>query len=279
VATTPPWIVQSSPVGASKGLPEPSGSPAWIVKSGAVNPPANTAQPAAFDMTKTGTHDDFYNAYVQGDTSKYGDAIKMQDVWVGGEGGSNQTQKIIDWEKLPNQGNTKYGRIGEQVVKVNNPEYIKNKNLISFDPVYGWITPKGNEVIEHNIVGNIMKPSNVAPALMAGMFAGAAGLTGLTGLAGSAFKAVPGIAQSAMSGNFNPINIGMNLAGAGAGALGLPSWVVPAAKTAYSVATNGFNPASLVGAGLSMGAGALGAPDWIVKTAAPLASMYIQGRG
>jgi hypothetical protein len=238
VATTPSWIVQSSPVGASKAVTEPSGSPAWVVKSGAVNPPA---QPAAFDMTKTGTHDDFYNAYVQGDTSKYGDAIHMNDVWVGGEGGSNQTQKIIDWEKLPNQGNTKYGKIGEQVVKVNNPEYIKNKGLISFDPVYGWITPKGNEVIEHNVVGNIMKPSNVAPALMAGMFAGTAGLTGLGGLAGSAMKAVPGIAQSAMSGNFNPIGLGLNLAG--------------------------------------MGAGALGVPSWIVKTAKPLAQMYIQGRG
>ena len=274
MATTPPWIVQSSPVGASKAVTEPSGSPAWVVNSGAVNPPANTAQPTAFDPTKTGTHDDFYNAYVQGDTSKYGDAIKMEDVWVGGEGGSNQTQKIIDWEKLPNQGNTKYGRIGEQVVKVNNPEYIKNKDLISFDPAYGWITPKGNEVIEHNFVGDIGGNG----AMIAGLAMG--GLMGVGLPAGAlaagvkaGFNALPGV----FGGDWK--NAAIGLAGAGAGAAGLPSWVVPAAKTAYSVATNGFNPASLVGAGLSMGAGALGVPDWIVKTATPLASMYIQGRG
>ena len=222
MATTPPWIVQSSPTGASK-------APAWVVSSTPTTLAPTTPQ---FDMTKQGTHDDFFNAYTQGDTSKYGDAIKMEDVWVGGEGGANQTQKHIDWSKLPNEGMTKYGRIGEQVVKVNNPEYIKDKSKIVFDPAYGWVTPKGNEVIEHNLVGQIMKPSNVAPMMMAGAFGGLAGIAGLGGLAGSAIKAVPGLVTSAANGSFNPMSLGLSALGASGY---VPSWVVPAVKAGMSL--------------------------------------------
>jgi hypothetical protein len=200
------------------------------------NPVTKPTIAPQFDMTRQGTHDDFFNAYTQGDTSKYGDAIRMEDVWVGGEGGRNETQKTIDWSKLPNEGNTKYGRIGEQVVKVNNPEYIKDKSLITFDPAYGWITPRGNEVITHNWVGNVMKPKNVAPALLAGAFGGVASMAGLSGLAGGAFKAVPGVMQSAAHGSFNPLGLGMNLAGSFLGGQGVPSWMIQAGKTGLSLA-------------------------------------------
>jgi hypothetical protein len=289
VATTPPWIVQSSPVGASKGLPEPSGSPAWVVKSGAVNPPANTAQPAAFDPTKEGKLQGIwdYTKNTQADTGianvpteQYKPYVNYLENNQSGEDGMNRTQtwNEMNWDALPNKGVTKYGKIGEDAILVKNINGLNDKNQVYFDDNYGWVTHKSNVSQDHNWLHTIGSNG----ALMASLAMG--GLMGVAlpaGMIAAGVKGAMGAAPGMMNGDWKSAAAG--LVGSGLGSYGvsqgMPTWAVPLVKAGVSTAANGFNQNSLVNAGISAAGGALGLPDWIVKTATPLASMYIQGRG
>ncbi len=294
MATTPAWVVQSSSTGPSK-------QPAWVVPSGFSTAPKTTG----FDPSKHGTHEDFYDVYAYGKPSGGNvggegssqisdvDAATMADwerthpnakhirdesVWSGGEGGSMTSQRIIDWDALPNKGMTKYGRIGEQVARINDTKNLNNADMIYFDPAYGWVTPKANvKQADKNIIGKIGSNGAMMASLAMG---GLMGVALPAGMIATGVKTAMNTAPALAKGDYKSAAAGLvgGALGAGAQAMNLPSWVVPAAKTAYGVAKNGVSTDSLINAGLSFGAGKLGLPSWVVPTATSLGRMYTKGR-
>lgn len=261
MATTPPWIVQSSSVGASKGLPAPSlaagKTPSWVIQS-------NPKPTGGFDPNKHGTHEDFYDVYAYGRptggnvggegsftnsevdpammaewerTHPNAKHIRDESVWTGGEGGSMSSQRIIDWDALPNKGMTKYGRIGEQVARINDTKNLNNADMVYFDPAYGWVTPKQNLKDNHNWFGKIAGNGPLIASLAMGGLMGAALPVGALA---SGVKTAFNMAPSLASGKINPVNIALGLAGSFAPSMGVPSWVVPAAKAGIGL-SNMYN--------------------------------------
>lgn len=232
MATTPPWIVQSSPTGASK-------APPWLIKSDPTTP-APTTQ---YDPTKQGKLQGIwdYTKNANADTGmarvptdEYAPYVNFLENTQSGEDGMTRstTWNEMNWDKLPNKGMTKYGKIGEQAISVKNIEGLRDKSQVYFDDNYGWVTSKANVNHDHNFIGKYLSPKTVTPLMMAGAFSGLAGIAGLGGLAGGAVKAVPGLVNSAISGSFNPVGLGLSALGASGY---VPSWVVPAAKAGMSL--------------------------------------------
>lgn len=291
MATTPSWVVQSSPTSGSK-------QPAWVVS----NTPTTTPKAPAFDPSKEGKYEGAFD-YLNGNIDA--SSIQNQGQWVGGEGGSYQDNFVdtrdhgifkdavsmtgrdyggedaighgpgyqLDYTKLPNNGMTKFGRI-DQVYQVKGLDDVLNPNAVIWDDNYGWVTSRANR-----------KPrfaDKVGPGVASLAMGGLMGVALPAGLAGGLVKTGMGIAPSISQGKFDPVSIGMSLAGNIGGSMGLPGWVVPTAKTAYGVATQGFNPTMLANMALGYGANALGLPSWVVpavKTGMSLSQMYNQGRG
>lgn len=226
-----------------------STTPAWLKPAGTNNTPNNTQ----FDPSKKGTHEDVYGLYTSGrptgtnvggeGSSTIGDIDPQAMVdwekdnpnhkyfsessnWVGGEGGSMQTQKEVDWASLPNQGMTKYGRIGENVATIKNIDAVQNKNAVYFDPAYGWVTPKQN--LKQSTMNKVMGNGAMIAGLgMAGLMGVALPVGAITSGVKYGFKALPSLA----SGRFDPISLGLGALGASGVA---PSWFSPAANTGYS---------------------------------------------
>jgi len=241
MANTPSWIVPAPK--SNTGT-----TPSWVVKAPVVNSTSNNTQ---FDPTKKGTHEDVYGLYAYGrptggnvggegsfatgelDPQVMADWEKdnpnhkyfTEDaVWSGGEGGSMTTQKNVDWASLPNQGNTKYGRIGENAATIKSLDAVQNPNAMYFDPAYGWVTPKSNlkQSTMNKVMGN---GAMIAGLAMGGLMGAALPAGAITSAVKYGFKALPSLA----SGSFDPVSLGLGALGAGGY---VPSWVVPAANTA-----------------------------------------------
>lgn len=229
-------------------------APSWVVK--APTTPANTPNNTQYDPSKKGTHEDVYGLWnsgrptggnVGGEGSNATGTLDPQAMadwekdnpnhkyfststnWVGGEGGSMQTQREVDWASLPNQGNTKYGRIGENAATIKDINTVQNKNAVYFDPAYGWVTPKAN--LKTSAMNKVMgNGAMIAGLAMGGLMGVGLPVGGITSGLKYGFKAMPSLA----SGRFDPVSLGLGALGASGYA---PSWVVPAAnaaKTGYS---------------------------------------------
>lgn len=244
MATTPPWVVQSSSVGASK-------QPSWVVS----NTPT-TITGSSFDPSKVGKYEQSFD-YLSGGIGT--DTIQNQGQWVGGEGGSYQDNFVdtrdhgnmsgmvsvkgkdsggedaighgpsyqLEYDKMPNHGMTKFGRI-DNVYRVENINDVFDPNAVIWDDNYGWVTSKKNR-----------KPrfaDKVGPAVASLAMGGLVGAALPAGLLTSGvklgFNSLPALAK----GNINPVNLGLGLAGAFAPSMNIPSWVVPAAKTGIGLA-------------------------------------------
>lgn len=184
-------------------------------------------------------------------------------------------QSSWDTSKLPNEGKTVLGSDINNVWRVNDLDRVINKNAVVWDDNYGWITPMSNKKLN---TADTLGPG-IASLAMGGLMGAALPAGMITSGVKTAFSMAPSLAQ----GKLDPTSAALSLIGSYggnlAGGMGLPDWVVPAAKTAYSVATNGINPASLVGSALSYGAGQLGAPDWLIPAAKQLYTIYDKGKG
>lgn len=244
MATTPPWIVQSSSVGPSK-------APSWVVSS-----IPTTTTGSSFDPFKEGAYEDAFK-YLDGGINS--DTIQNQGQFVGGEGGSYQDNFVdtrdhgkftgmvdvsgrdyggeaatgggpkyqLNYEKMPNQGMTKVGRI-DQVFKVDTLNDVINPNAVVWDDNYGWVTSKKNR---KPTLGDKLGPA-IASMAMGGLMGAALPAGVLTTGVKTAFNMAPSLA----SGKFNPVNAGLGLAGAFAPSMGVPSWVVPSVKTGIGLA-------------------------------------------
>jgi hypothetical protein len=289
VAITPAWVVQSSST-------DPSKQPAWVVPSGS----SATPQTTGFDPTKTAKYQGAFD-YLNGGIST--DPIQNQGQWSGGEGGSIQDNFVdtkdhgvfkdmvsvsgrdyggeaatgggpkyqLEYEKMPNKGMTKLGRI-DQVYQVKNERDVLDPRGIVWDNNYGWVTSLKNRKPRFADKYGPM----IASAAMGGLMGATLPVGALTTGVKTAFNAAPGLAN----GNWKSAAAGVAGAALGAGAtgMGLPDWIVPATKAGVGIAVNGFNPQSLINAGLGYGAGQLGLPSWVVPTATSLGSMYTKGR-
>lgn len=248
---TPSWIVPTGSPAASNA----AGRPSWVVSGEPAAPKAATN--SGFDPNRQGTHEgafDYLNGRISGDNH-----IKNEGQWVGGEGGTYQDNFVdtydhgilkdavsmtgrdfggedaighgpgyqLDYLKLPNQGMTKFGRI-DQVYQVNGLDDVLNPNAVVWDDNYGWVTHKANRKPR---LGDKIGPA-IASLAMGGLMGAALPAGMATSLFKTGFNAMPGLAK----GNINPVNLGLGLAGSFAGSLGVPSWVVPAAKTGIGLA-------------------------------------------
>lgn len=244
MATTPPWIVQSSSVGASK-------TPSWVVS----NTPTTTTG-SSFDPQREGKYERAFD-YLSGGINA--DTIQNQGQWIGGEGGSYQDNFVdtrdhgnltgmvsikgkdyggedaigkgpsyqLEYEKMPNKGMTKFGRI-DQVYRVQGLGDVINPSAVVWDDNYGWVTPMKNRKPRF---ADKYGPA-IASLAMGGLMGAALPAGMLTNAVKLGFNSMPALAK----GNINPVNLGLGLAGAFAPSLGMPSWVVPAAKTGIGLA-------------------------------------------
>lgn len=244
MATTPSWVVQSSPTSGSK-------QPAWVVS----NTPTTTPKAPAFDPSKEGKYEGAFD-YLNGNID--GSLIQNQGQWVGGEGGSYQDNFVdtrdhgifkdavsmtgrdyggedaighgpgyqLDYTKLPNNGMTKFGRI-DQVYQVKGLDDVLNPNAVVWDDNYGWVTSRQNRKPRFADKFGPM----IATAAMGGLMSTALPAGLLSKVVSSGFKALPSVA----SGNFSPVGLGLSALGTVGGSLGVPSWVVPAVKTGMSL--------------------------------------------
>jgi hypothetical protein len=255
-----------------------------------------------------GTHQDVYEIYKYGKPNFSGDAqlspeggggggyydfegekkwleehpyhqyIYDEDLGSGEDASHHNIQKHVEWDKLPNQGVTKFGRIGEEAVRVNSPKDLNNADMLYFDPAYGWVTHKSNiKKADKNIIGKIGSNGPLMASLAMG---GLMGVALPAGMVASGVKTAFNTAPALAKGDYKAAAAGLvgGALGAGAQGMGVPSWVVPAAKTAYGVAKKGISTDSLINAGLGYGAGQLGLPSWVVPTATSLGRMYTSGR-
>lgn len=244
MATTPSWVVQKSPT-------EAVSQPKWVVSSGSTTTPKSTG----FDPSKEGKYEGAFD-YLSGGIGT--DTIQNQGQWVGGEGGSYQDNFVdtrdhgvlngmvsvkgrdtggedaigngpsyeLQYDKMPNQGMTKFGRI-DNVYRVQGLGDVIDPRGVVWDDNYGWITSKANRKPRFADKYGPM----IATAAMGGLMSTALPAGLLSKVVSSGFKALPSVA----SGNFSPVGLGLSALGTVGGSLGIPSWVVPAVKTGMSL--------------------------------------------
>jgi hypothetical protein len=213
----------------------------------------------AFDPAKEGKYEgafDYLNGGINGD--QY---IQNQGQWTGGEGGSYQDNFVdtrdhgifkdavsmtgrdygnesavghgpgyqLNYEKLPNQGMTKFGRI-DQVYQVKGLGDVLNPNAVEWDDNYGWVTSLKNRKPRFADKFGPMIASLAMGGLMGAALPAGALATGVK----TAFNLAPNVAK----GNYQ--NALMGLAGSALGSFGqsmnMPSWFTPAAKAGLSLA-------------------------------------------
>lgn len=227
-------------------------NPSWLIPASTQQKQTTTS--SGFDPKKQGKYEGAFD-YLSGGIST---GIENQGQWVGGEGGSYQDNFVdtrdhgalsgmvkvgsrdygnesaigsgpkyeLDYEKLPNKGMTKAGRI-DQVYRVEGLNDVINPNLVIWDDNYGYITDKRNRKPR---LGDMVGPM-VASLAMGGLMGAALP----AGIAASGVKAAMSVAPSVSRGKFDPVSLGMTALGVAAPSMGMPSWVIPAAKSGYSL--------------------------------------------
>lgn len=250
------WQAQQAPQPSQQpqqGAPAPS--PVAAIAPVKAQPAAVTPPPAAnggylpasaWDPNKVGKLNGIwdYTRNYQNDTGlanrptdEYAPYVNYLENTQSGEDGMTRTQtwNEMNWDALPNKGVTKFGKIGEQAVRVNNPEYLNDKSMMYFDPDYGWVTHKSNIQNDDNWLEKLAGNGALMASLAMGGLAGVGLPAGaIAGGVKAGMGALPGVFkgdwQSAL----------MNLAGAGLGSYyGVDPRIIAAGKTAAGYALNG----------------------------------------
>lgn len=109
---------------------------------------------------------------------KYQGIINMVTDTRGGDDPGSDRRVDVDYSKLPNQGVTKYGKIGVGAIPSMAPNTpvapgqqstVKDRNLTYYDPNYGWITPASNQRVGLQDKLNSIMPSIIMAAASMGM--------------------------------------------------------------------------------------------------------------